>query len=287
MRRFVRIPARGDSYALSGGLFLPDGPPDAAVLIAGAMGVRASYYDSFAAFVAEQGAAALTVDYRGIGESRPEGSLRGFHATFHDWGERDLAGALDFLEHRFPGLPLLWIGHSAGAQLMGLVPEPEVRAALFIASGTAYWNSYRGLARAVMGALFHGVIPLVASAAGYLPMRAVRQGEDVPLGVALEWSRWGRDSRYVRSYADPRGGLGYTRYSGPLLSLSIDDDAYAPPTASAHLLSLYTRARKEQRIVRSDGRLTGHFGFFRRPDFWEEPVRWLLEHGAPRGSART
>src|ERR1700694_70457 len=235
----VRIPARGDGYALSGELFLPNGRPKSAVLIAGAMAVRARFYAPFAKYIAGQGAAALILDYRGIGGSRPEGSLRSFHATFHDWGERDLGGALDWLEHRFPGLPLFWVGHSAGAQLMGLVPAPQVRAALFVAAGTAYWGSYRGVGRAVMASLWYAILPVVLPVAGYLPMRAVGQGEDVPLGVAREWSQRGRDPRYVFSYAEPRGGMGYTRYAGPVLGLSVADDTYAPLTAFTHLLSLY------------------------------------------------
>jgi predicted alpha/beta hydrolase len=275
----LRIPARGDGYALSSELFVPDGAPKAAVLVAGAMAVQARFYAPLAKYIAEQGAAALTVDYRGIGGSRPSGSLRHFHATFHDWGERDLAGALEWLVHRFPGLPILWVGHSAGAQLMGLVPEPPVRAALFVASGTAYWKSYRGLGRAVMGSLWYALLPAVLPLAGYLPMRLFGQGDDVPLGVAREWSQWGRDPRYVYAYAEPRGGLGYTRFAGPLLGLSIADDPYAPPTAVAHLLSLYTRARKEQRVLRPGDKPIGHFGFFRRPDLWKEPVRWLLARG--------
>jgi predicted alpha/beta hydrolase len=274
----VRIAARGDGYPLSAGLFVPHGRPKAAAVVAGAMGVRARFYAPFASYLAEHGVASLILDYRGVGGSRPPGSLRRFHAEFHDWGERDLGGALDFLQQRFAGVPLAWVGHSAGAQLMGLAPEPAVRAALFIASGTAYWKSYRGLARAVMALLWYAVLPLSVRFAGYLPMRIFGQGEDVPAGVAREWCRWGRDPRYVYSYAEPRGGMGYTRYAGPLLALSIADDSYAPPSAFAHLLSLYPRARKEERILQPDAQPIGHFGFFRRSDLWEEPVRWLLGH---------
>jgi hypothetical protein len=55
----VRIPARGDGYVLSGELFLPNGRPKGAVLIAGAMAVRARFYAPFAKYIAGQGAAAL------------------------------------------------------------------------------------------------------------------------------------------------------------------------------------------------------------------------------------
>jgi predicted alpha/beta hydrolase len=272
----VRIPARGDGFALAAELFLPPRRPKAAVLVAGAMAVRASFYAPFAEYIASQGAAALIVDYRGIGGSRPPGSLRHFHATFHDWAERDLAGALDWLSGRVPGVPLLWAGHSAGAQLMGLVAEPAVHAALFVAAGTAYWKSYRGLPRAILALLWYAVFPVVLGIVRYLPMRRFGQGEDVPLGVAREWSVWGRDRRYVYSYAEARGGLGYERYAGPLLAVSIADDSYAPPSATEHLLSLYRRARKERWTIRPADGAIGHFGFFRRRDLWKEPVGWLL-----------
>ena len=277
----LRIPARGDGYAIAAELFLPEKDPRAAVLIAGAMAVRATFYAQLASHLAQQGAAALTFDYRGIGASRPEGTLRRFPATFHDWGERDLGGALDFLAQRFAGLPLLFVGHSAGSQLMGLVPEPRARAALFVASGTAWWRNYTGRTRAILASLFFAGIPTLVPLLGRLPMSLMGGGGgEVPPGVALEWARWARDPRYVYAYAEPRGGLGFTRYEGPLLSLAIADDQYAPAAAVEHLAALYTRARKEQRTILPGPAPIGHFGFFRRRELWDEPVRWLLSHAS-------
>jgi predicted alpha/beta hydrolase len=274
----VRIAARHDGFALGGELFLPEGPQRGCALIGGAMAVRARFYAPFARYLAEQGVAALTFDYRGIGTSRPEGSLRGFTAHFHDWGEKDLAGAADFLAQRFSGLPLHFVGHSAGAQLMGMVEGVDFASALFVAAGTAYWKAYRGRARAVMAALWFGLIPVVTAATGYLPMRAFGQGDDVPLGVAREWARWGKDPRYVFSWAEPRGGLGYTRYAGPLRGVCFEDDSYAPKAAMESLLSLYTRARKEFHLRKGP---VGHFGFFKKPSLWPEELSFLSGDGKP------
>jgi len=273
----LRIEARGDRYAIAADLFLPRREPIAAVLIGGAMAVRAKFYAGIATSLSEQGAVALTLDYRGVGASRPQGTLRKFPATFHDWGERDLGGAVDYLKARFPQLPLLFLGHSAGSQLMGLVPGLAPRAALFVASGTAYWRKYHGRTRAILGTLFLAGIPVLVPLLGRLPMSLMGGGSgEVPPGVALEWARWARDRRYVYSYAEPRGGLGFTGYEGPLLSLAIADDEYAPKEAVEHLVSLYTRAQKEERTIAPSGEPIGHFGFFRRSDLWAEPVRWLL-----------
>ncbi|HUJ28847.1 MAG TPA: alpha/beta fold hydrolase [Myxococcales bacterium] len=270
----LRIPARHDAYPLSGELFLPPGEPRAAVLIGSAMAVRKGFYARFAQHLADRGLAALTVDYRGIGGSRPHGSLRGFAARFHEWGERDLAGAADFLLQRFPRAPLAYVGHSAGAQLMGMLDGAPIRAALFASAGTAYWRAYRGRARAFMAAFFHAIVPVSVAVRGFLPMRAFGQGDDVPAGVALEWAKWGRHPQYAASHV----GGEYTKYHNPLRALSIEDDNYAPRTAVEGLLALYPAARKE--LLTVPGPL-GHFGFFRRPEAWEPHVEWLLEksHG--------
>jgi predicted alpha/beta hydrolase len=271
----IRFPAPHDAFSLGGELFLPDGAPRACALIGSAMAVRARFYAPFARHLAEQGIAALTFDYRGIGASRPNGSLKGFTAHFHDWGEKDLAGAADLLGRRFPGLPLHFVGHSAGGQLMGLAEAP-IASALFVAAGTAYWRAYSGFSRAFLGALWYALIPAVTAAVGYLPMRAVGQGDDVPQGVAREWAAWGKDPRYVFSYAEPRGGMAYTRYAGPLRGLSFADDDYAPRPAMESLLSLYTQAKKEL-IDGGNGAPVGHFGFFKTPALWPEQVRFLTE----------
>jgi len=94
MPEAIQVAARHDRYPLAANLFLPSGAPRAAVVVAPAMAVPARFYARFAAYLAESGAAALTIDYRGIGGSRPK-SLRGFPSSFHDWGEKDLAGAVE------------------------------------------------------------------------------------------------------------------------------------------------------------------------------------------------
>ena len=272
----VRIPARHDGFSLGGELFLPEGPPRAVALIAPAMAVRSRFYAQFAQHLATQGIAALTFDYRGIGASRPEGPLKSFTAHFHDWGEKDLGGAADYLAQRFAGLPLLWIGHSAGGQLMGLLPDFQPRAALFVASQHGYWRNWSGLGRAAMFGFWYGLLPAATALAGYLPMRALRQGDDVPAGVAREWASWGRDPRYIGKYAEPRGGLSFATYAGPLRAVAVADDSYAPRRSVEALLALYPQARKELCVLQPNGAPIGHFGFFKKPALWDEQVRWLL-----------
>jgi predicted alpha/beta hydrolase len=155
---------------------------------------------------------------------------------------------------------------------MGMIEDPPFARALFVASGTAYWKAYSGGLRALMAALWWGIVPAATAWNGYLPMRAARQGDDVPAGVAREWARWGKDPRYVFSWAEPRGGLSYVRWDGPLRALGYRDDNYAPEGATRSLLALYTKSKIDFRLAPGP---VGHFGFFKKPELWPAEADYL------------
>jgi predicted alpha/beta hydrolase len=289
----IQVTAR-DGTLLAGDLYEPSGAPRAAALVAPAMATPRRFYAAFARHLADAGYATLAVDYRGVGGSRPA-LLRGYRAALHEWGEQDLAGAADLLAARYPSLPLAWIGHSVGGQLLGIVERVRVDAALLVAAQNGHWRhwpSRRG--RALMFGLWHAFIPASVAIAGYLPMRRLRQGEDVPAGVALEWARWGRHREYVWSYAAPRGGRNFVRYAGPLRGYAMADDHYAPVPAHEALLARFTATAPELRVVRpadvGEARV-GHFGFFKpavRTTLWADAVGWLdgaLARGATADGA--
>jgi predicted alpha/beta hydrolase len=273
------VPAR-DGVSLSADLFLPEGPPRAAVVVAPAMGVPRSYYGRFAAFLARSGMAALTLDYRGIGGSRA-GSVRRSRAVLHEWAEQVLAGAVDFLAARVPGVPLLWVGHSVGGQLLGVLDDPRIAAALLVGAQSGHWRLWSGTGRLRVLALWYAIIPLLVPLIRRLPGAILGGGEDVPAGVAREWAEWGRDRDYVLSYARRRGGRGFARFRGPLVSFAIADDAFAPLRAVEALVGFFAATRGEVRVVAPGDvgeRAIGHFGFFRarlEPTLWRDAAAWL------------
>jgi predicted alpha/beta hydrolase len=267
-----------DGVPLAADLHLPpDGVVTHAVVIAPAMAVKRRYYSAFSAWLAEGGAAVIVPDYRGIGGS---GHAR-TEASMVVWGERDLPAAAAALRARYPDVPLLYVGHSAGGQLFGLQQIEAFAGVMLVASGSGYWRHYAGWARVGMWAIWHVGLPLLTRLFGYLPMRRLGQGEDVPKGVAHQWATWGRHPRYVGSHADAHGGLGYTRWTGPLRAYAVTDDSYAPPLAVAALVALYPNADAET-ITVTPASLgvphVGHFGFFRpafRDTLWVEARAWL------------
>jgi predicted alpha/beta hydrolase len=287
----LRLAAR-DGFRLAADLHLPAGAPRLVALVASAMGVKRRLYAPLADFLAEAGIATLRFDYRGIGDSRPRGSLRGFRGRLSDWAELDLTAALDELDRRFPGVPLAWIGHSVGGQLLGLVDGARVDRALLVASQHGHWRLWDGAARYRMATLWYA-IPAVTAAVGYLPMRRMVGGEDVPAGVARQWARWGRSRGYLTDYLHERDGTRAFSFAGPLRSYAISDDSYAPPRTVEGLLSALPHAQRELHVLRPADlgvRAIGHFDLFRdrfRDSWWTEARSWLLAGPtASRGDAR-
>jgi len=276
-----------DGVTLAVDLHTPVGaPPRAVAIVAPAMGVRRRFYRPFAGFLAGAGIAALVPDYRGIGDSAPR-SLRGWSAALHDWGDLDLPAVVDAARARFPGVPLVWIGHSIGGQLFGLLPEAPIARALLVGAQNGHWRNWPGVARrAAMAALWWAVIPGMTALAGKLPMAAFGQGEDLPVGVAREWARWGRTRDYIAGFARRRGPSGFDRFTGPVRSYAITDDGYAPPPSVHALAADFRTARTEVVEVAPAAigkRRLGHFGAFRpsAQALWAEWADWLLDAPAP------
>ncbi len=253
--------------------------PEGVVLINAATAVPRHYYAKFARHAANQGLLCLTYDYRGVGDSRPR-NLRGFDASMSDWGTKDLAGVLAWAKKEHPALPVVAVGHSAGGQIMPLADGAHrIRALLGVASQSGYWGHWPSPSRYRRFVDWHLLVPAVATVAGRLPKWAL--GQEVPKGVAVEWSRWCRHPEYV-VMGDPVRQAAFASWRGRIRALGFSDDSWAPPASIDGLLALYPNAEKEhlQFTPTVAGGPVGHFGFFRetfRDSLWPKASAWLLE----------
>jgi predicted alpha/beta hydrolase len=274
-----------DGFELPASLFAPPAPR-AVIVVAAAMGVPRRYYGKFAADMAARGIAALTFDYRGIGDAAA--SLRDPAATtFQDWGRLDLHAALEHVYAKFPGLPVFQLGHSAGAQITGLTPLAEQLAGLvFVAGPRPHVSQDRGSYRIFSTLWWYVLVPLGSLFAWFPARKLGFSSVDVPSGVTKEWGRWARSPRYLFT---PRFGIDTSRYGKlrlPLLAWSFTDDLYTPPASAEALLSEYPNARVTRRQVRPadvGARAIGHLGFFReslRDTLWKETAEWTLAQAA-------
>ena len=129
-----------DGYLIVSRSFAREGAARGGVLIVPAMGVAQSYYEPFAAWLADRGYVAVTFDFRGIGLSRA-GPLRALKTDILSWARFDCAAVLDRLAERIGDTPLYWIGHSLGGQIIPLVPNwGRVSKFITIATGSGYWR---------------------------------------------------------------------------------------------------------------------------------------------------
>ena len=278
-----------DGTPLSGRFFAAaNGPRSSPVLICAATDVPQRFYTSFARWLAQQGLDVFTFDYRGIGASLRESHVRHCPARKQDWGQLDMPAALDRLRERTGAGSVDLIGHSAAAQLVGLMPNHSaIRRVLMVAASSGYvWGLRFPYSIAAYGYL-RFYLPATAWLLGYSPGRAVGMGEDLPAGVARQWSRWCLRPGYVEN----EFGRGishhyYHEFRAPILSLSASDDSIATPRNVDDLLRLFPLAPKQKACL-DPSRLgvpsLGHVEFFRssRSVAWPLALDWLREGKSP------
>jgi predicted alpha/beta hydrolase len=270
-----------DGTPLAATAYDPPGVPRAALVIGGAMGVPQDYYAPFAHWLADQqGIAVLSFDYRGMGRSR-RGPLAEERADVLTWARQDCAAALQAAEARWPGVATYWLGHSLGAQIIGLVPGHERLAGMLsVAAGSGYWRLNAPRVRLLVWWLWWVVAPLALRVCGYFPGRRLRKIGDLPGGVMAQWRRWCLHPDYVGGESEAvRAELAAVTL--PLTVLSMTDDELMTWEGTRSLFGLYRSAPVEyRRLAPAEHglRQIGHFGFFRakmRDVLWPIVPRWI------------
>ena len=246
--------------------YLPEGEPQASVVIGGAMGVRQGFYTAFAQWLAGQGVAVWTFDYRGSGESLKGQSMREVDADLFAW-TRDYEAVIAAAKSARPDGPLYLFGHSLGAQLPGLLQQPErVDGLLSIAAGSGYWRENAPQLKRYILYFWYVLVPLAVRLWGYFPGRRLRKVGDLPRGVILQWRRWCLNPRYSVGAEGEAAARSYGQIKFPVLALSITDDELMTWQGTQSLVKLYSAAPSMlQRITPAEvqARRIGHFGFFR------------------------
>ncbi|MGO4382743.1 alpha/beta hydrolase family protein [Specibacter sp. RAF43] len=253
------------------------------VVIACATAVRADYYHRYAAYLAANGYAALTFDYRGIGASRG-GALRGQRIRWHEWGLLDIDAALAWAMERADGLPVHLVGHSFGGFGVGLAAHATgLSRILTVGAQHAYWGDYRAPDRVKHWLVWALALPLTL-ACGYLPGKRLHWMEDLPRGVALDWARSRRDfTTAVRGQERDVLRAHLRALTAPVLALAAADDPYATraameravdysPASPSTIIQLRPEDYGQTRL--------GHFALFHssyEDSFWPATLAWLRE----------
>ena len=252
-RRPTRFPAQGKAWGN--------------VLLANAMAVRQEFYHAFARFLAANGLNVTTFDY----------AVPHTDVSVRDWIEKDLAEMLVEARKPAPDLPLLFIGHSLGGQLIGVTPGNDaVRASLHITAGSGYYK-FNDRMPVLVRALWFVYMPFFTPLFGYFPGRMLRAVGDLPRGVTWQWRRWCLDPDYHLS--EPGYRERYARFTAPILSISFEDDDINTKNGIDFIHSSYPHVERRHIHPKEVGQpRIGHFGFFNercREPLWTDALAWL------------
>ena len=247
-------------------VFPSQGRPWATMLFANAMGVGQQYYHPLARFFALSGVHVMTFDY----------AVPSTHVTVTDW-MKDLEDMLVQARKLAPELPLLYMGHSLGAQLIGATPgNSAVHAALHITGGSGYYK-FNHRMPVLVRMLWFVYMPILTPMFGYFPGKALRAVGDLPRGVTWQWRRWCLHPDYLLSEKGYREA--YARFRAPILSISFEDDDINTKNGIDHLHSSYPNVTRRHYHPKDVGQSrVGHFGFFAercREPLWHEALDWL------------
>jgi len=277
----VLVSAR-DGYALAAYRFDPAGPPRASIVIAPAMAVPQSFYAPFATYLATQGYAVWTLDFRGIGESL-QGSLRHLKADLSDWLNLDYEAVLHAAAEALPDRALFVVGHSFGGQAAPLLPSRERLSGLVniaVGSGSLRHNTPR--IRRSAPFMWYLLAPLLCPLFGYFPGARLGVVGDLPSGAMFQWRRWCLTPEYLLS-GEPGARAAYASAEYPVLALTFADDELLLEAGSRLLHQAYLRRPADYRVIEPQQvgmPRIGHFGFFKSASektLWPIVTEWLAQ----------
>ena len=277
--RPVRLSAN-DGYCLAACRYDPPGAPRGVVVIAGGMGIAQAFYASFARWLAGQGYAVRSFDYRGIGASR-QGPWRGAPGTLDDWCRLDYDAVLREAHAEHPDLPLFAVGHSFGGQCAPLLPSRALLSGLVnIAVGSGAMRDNTPAIRRQAPWLWYLLVPLLCPLFGYFPGGRIGVIGNLPTGAIRQWRRWCLSPDYLLG-AEPGARAAYASAPYPVLALGFSDDELLLESGSRRLHGAYPDGQVDYRVIEASAvglPRIGHVGFFRsfaEPGLWPMVRDWL------------
>ena len=275
------------NQALAATVYRPKNEMKAAVMIAPATGIKRQFYHNFATYLAESGFGVLTFDNEGIGESLSS-ALAKCDASLISWGRHDMPAVLDALQDEFSDVTYHLIGHSAGGQLIGLMPNYKAIASVFnVACSSGQSKNmampYKLKAMGFMDAF----IPLTNLTFGYTPADKIGMGEPLPRGVARQWREWCNGAGYIKTaFGKSIHTHFYDELDMPALWLGFSDDEIANSKNMDDMIRVFTKMPVEKRFFEPKEfglNSIGHMRYFssrthaKAPQLWQMAVDWLAK----------
>jgi len=241
--------------------------PRAVFVFLPALGIQSKLYCRLAGALADRGITTCLMEQRGHGASNVR-IRRGTRFGIADFVDKDIPAILDEVESRVPGLPVILAGHSLGGHLStiyaGMQPE-RIRGIAHIACGFPYHRDFPGSRGRLIKTLCF-IIPLAGAIAGFFPGKQIGFGGRESIKLMQDWRGWATTGCFD---FDGRIGVGQavSRFTGPVLSVSLEKDEFSSATAVDRALSPFTRADVTRVVLgeAEQGSYLGHFAWAREP----------------------
>ncbi len=275
------------NQALAATVYRPKNKVKKAVMIAPATGIKRQFYHNFATHLAENGFGVLTFDNEGIGESLTS-ALAKCDASLISWGRHDMPAVLDALQDEFSDATYHLIGHSAGGQLIGLMPNYSALASVFnvACSSGRIKNMSMPYKLKAMG-FMDAFIPLANLTLGYTPSDKIGMGEPLPRGVSRQWREWCNGAGYIKTaFGKSIQTHFYDDITMPSLWLGFSDDDIANSKNMDDMIRVFTKMPVEKQFLNPEDFGLNHIGHMRyfssktnakAPQLWQIAVDWLAK----------
>lgn len=251
------------------------------ILFGSATAVKYHFYKKIGKYLAKHGFIVILFDYRGIGSSLGT-SIRKIATTMAEWGSRDLQTVINWILETYSKQKIMYIGHSVGGQILGLLSDPDVfKKIVLVSAQIGYWRYYTKR-KYWYAFLYYIAWNPIIRILGYMPTKRFGFGENLPRDMALQWCRWLKNKNYLfddKSIDSSR----YNQVKARILSYSFTDDTWAPLEAVQSMVDHYTSAEIEYRNYTPQDlglEKIGHFGFFReqsKKTLWKEILEFFQE----------
>lgn len=270
-----------DSFILSGVLYRPS-KLKGAVLIAPATGIKKRFYNSFAAFLAENGYGVICYENRGIGKSMNDKSINKGNPSLVSWGQLDLTASFDKLKSAFPDNDHHIVGHSAGGQLIGLMDDVSEIKSIFNFASSSGSLSNMSYPFKIQATFFLNVfIPFNNLIFGKTNSQWMGMGEPLPKNVARQWSKWCNGKGYVAvDFNKEIQSHLFNEIIAPSMWVHAADDGIANVKNVKDMIRIFPNSISEVKtLVPSENgfKNIGHMKFFssKYSKLWSIALDWL------------
>lgn len=176
-----------DGVKLNGKLFIP-AQPKAVIQFNCGTATPMKFYVPFIEYLTENDYLCCLWNYRGSEQSN---ELKGCDYRYLDYGTKDMPAIKNFLNNKFPELPLIIIGHSTGGQQIGFMENLDnVKGNINFATSAGYYPNMPFGYRMKAYFFFYFFSPVSAWLNGYVKAKPYGLMENLPKKVVYEWRAW-------------------------------------------------------------------------------------------------